>query len=56
MQLQGMQAIAFVLVASGNYLDTGVWDTFVFQVLFQLPGTGACYQATAALSYNIFPG
>ena len=42
MQLQGMQAIVFLLVATGNYLDTGVWSTFMFQVLVQLPSIGAC--------------
>ncbi len=44
MQLQGMQAIAFLLVATGNYLDTGDWPTFMIQVLVQLPSIGACSQ------------
>ncbi len=41
MQLQGMQAIAFLLVATGNFLDTGNRPALVFQVLVQLPGVGA---------------
>ena len=47
-QLQGMQAIAFLLVASGNYLDTGSWPALVSQVLLQLPSIGACCQGSLA--------
>ena len=41
MQLQGMQAVAFLMVAMGNYLDTGSWTNFLMQMLVMLPGTGA---------------
>ena len=40
-QLQGMQVIAFLLVATGNYLDTGSRSSLMFQVLVQLPSIGA---------------
>ena len=40
MQLQGMQAVAFLMVAVGNYLDTGNWTSFLMQMLVMLPCTG----------------
>lgn len=40
-QLQGMQAVAFLMVAMGNYLDTGSWTSFLVQMLVMLPCTGA---------------
>ena len=42
MQLQGMQAIAFVMVATGNYLDTGNGAALVTQLTVYLPSIGAC--------------
>ncbi|CAL5229137.1 g12409 [Coccomyxa viridis] len=48
-QLQGMQAIAFLLVATGNYLDTGDWPTFMIQVLVQLPSIVAILLALGLL-------
>ena len=39
-----MQAIAFLLVATGNYLDTGNRSSLMFQVLVQLPSIGASSQ------------
>ena len=48
-----MQAVAFLLVATGNYLNTGNWHSLVFQVLLQLPSMGACCQALSAKAFAI---
>ena len=42
MQLQGMQAILFVMVATGNYLDTGDGTALLTQLTICLPSIGAC--------------
>ena len=41
-QLQGMQTIAFVMVATGNYLDTGDKAALLTQLSIHLPSIGAC--------------
>ena len=42
MQLQGMQAIVFVMVASGNVLDTGDGTALLTQLTVYLPSIGSC--------------
>ena len=41
-----MQAIAFLLVAAGNFLDTGDRHALMLQILVQLPATGARCQVS----------
>ena len=41
-QLQGMQAITFVMVATGNYLDSGDRPALLTQLSIYLPSISAC--------------
>jgi len=43
--LQGMQVIAFLMVATGSYLETGNRSSLLTQVLLLLPIIGACRQS-----------
>jgi len=49
-QLQGMQVIAFLMVAAGSYLETGNWSSLLTQVLLLLPSIGACCQSSRVAS------